>query len=72
MLHFAPSECFRCIQGILSDLSVDSESLQIEFSWIFEPYVRKWLVRTDKKTLEWVNSAVSVDKVRRLIKCSRI
>lgn len=38
--------------------------LQVDFS-AFEPWLRKWLTATDAKTMGWVQSAISVDKVRR-------
>ncbi|KPV71926.1 uncharacterized protein RHOBADRAFT_9273, partial [Rhodotorula graminis WP1] len=38
--------------------------LEIDFSAWFEPYVRRWLAGTDTQTSEWVNRAISKDKVR--------
>ncbi|KAG8760622.1 hypothetical protein FRC14_002468 [Serendipita sp. 396] len=34
---------------------------QFEPGSFFEPYVQQWLLTTDSKTLQWVQSAVSVD-----------
>lgn len=41
-----------------------SEPLVIDFSAWFEPYVRRWLAGTDTQTSEWVDRAISKDKVR--------
>ncbi|SCZ94445.1 BZ3500_MvSof-1268-A1-R1_Chr12-2g03904 [Microbotryum saponariae] len=37
------------------------EPLKVEFSSWFEPYIRKWLQRTDAKTTEWVKAAIHHD-----------
>ncbi|KAI5481227.1 C2 domain protein [Pseudohyphozyma bogoriensis] len=36
--------------------------LTIDFSRWFEPYVKRWLVTTDTKTMEWVRRAIASDK----------
>ena len=38
-------------------------TFQFEIESWFEPYIEKWLEVTNDKTLDWVNSAISMDEV---------
>ncbi|GAA93862.1 uncharacterized protein L969DRAFT_42534 [Mixia osmundae IAM 14324] len=38
-----------------------STQLEIDFAGCFAPFVRRWLEKTDRKTISWVQSAISVD-----------
>jgi len=53
-------------------MSYCRETLEIDFSAWFEPYVRRWLAMTDTQTSEWVNRAISKDAVRLPLLISRL
>lgn len=40
-----------------------SGTLQFQIAYFYEPYVRQWLINTDDKTKNWVEAAISHDKV---------
>lgn len=51
---------------------MNREKLVVDFSAWFEPYIRRWLLTTDAKTMEWVKLAIAHDRVRPLSYYHRI
>ncbi|EJU00294.1 hypothetical protein DACRYDRAFT_54447 [Dacryopinax primogenitus] len=57
-------ELFKRSRVCLDRYEVFCEDIPLEFDLAnyFEPYVRLWLVATDTKAIQWVHSAITVDK----------